>query len=73
MAGDTVTPTMLDFQIAFRGLWWQARTHNLEITWELRDFLIHCAEVRAADRAYIRLQSNSYHEILESGVLHNAI
>ena len=69
MSGDTVTPTPSDFQIAFRGMFWQLKAHGVEFTWETRSLIIHLAECKAADAAYLRLQSNSYHRILGSGVL----
>ena len=59
---DTVTPTEQDFAIALRGLWMQAKAHGVEITWEVRDFLIFESENVAVHYAWSRF----YNKIINS-------
>ena len=59
---ETVEPTDQDFRIALTGLWMQARVHGVEITWEVRAFLLQQAEVSAADSAFTRFHRNIIHD-----------
>ena len=61
MGSNTVEPTEQDFSIALKGLWMQARAHGIEITWEVREFLLFEAENRATQFAWSRFYTNIIH------------
>lgn len=58
MGGNTVEPTELEFSIALKGVWLQAKAHGVEITWEVRDFLLFEAENNARHQAWMRFYNN---------------
>lgn len=61
MGGNTIEPTEQDFRIAFNGLWSQAKANGVVITWEVREFLLHEAEVTACHYAWHRFYQNLIH------------